>query len=146
MTPNITLKYPGAEDVKLEFGHAPDEKKKWLQQMILLPWATPQRLVGFVHPSAEKDVGESEFLLHATFAYYGSVGMKPIGPDKLQAVEGPKILLPYDLISPVDVRIYSCPSAIWLRDQDERFQELFTGLAMQQINPPQVIVPPAILP
>lgn len=142
--PQIILKHPDSEDVLIEFDHL-DRDRKWLKHMVLLPWTTPQRLVGFVHPAAEKLVGTGEFMLHAAFCYYGSVGMKPIGTEKLQAVEGPKILLPYDLISPVDVRIYSCPNAIWMRDQDERFRDLFNSLLMQQVNPPMVATPPSLV-
>lgn len=143
--PQIHLRHPDTESAVIEFDPM-DNKKPWVQRMVLLPWTTPQRLLGFVHPAADKDVGHKPFLLHGAFAYYGSVGMQQIAPDKIRAVEGPKILLPYDLITPVDVQIYTCPMVIWIREQNERFQELFGSLLMQQMNPPRIEIPSPATP
>lgn len=144
MNPSITLKHAPAEPITLEFDIL-DRERTWLKYMVMLPWMTPQRMVGFVHPAAEPYINGTPFVLHGAFVYYGSVGMQQVAEGRMQVAEGPKILLPYDLISPVDVQVHTCPSVIWVRDQSDHFQSLFNSLLMQQVNPPRIELAPGPL-
>lgn len=142
-SPSLTLKVPGAEDLALTIGRL--GSKKYLQHAVLLPWTTPQRLFGFIHPEQEKLINKEPITLFGALAYYGSVGMQQVGADKMRAVEGPKLLLPYDLIAPVDVVLYSCPAVIWIRDQSEAFQQLFDQVLLQTIDPPRIEAPGSLV-
>lgn len=142
-SPSLTLKVPGAEDLKLVLSRL--GSKQYLQHAVLLPWTTPQRLFGFIHPAQEANINKEPITLFGALAYYGSVGMQPVGQDKMRAVEGPKLLLPYDLISPIDLVLYSCPSAIWLRDQSDGFREMFDQILLQTVDPPRIAAPGSLV-
>jgi len=115
-----------------------DRKHEWLDHVVLIPWAAPQRLIGFVHPDAK--VGREPFMLHRACMYNAQHALQQAGENQLRVVEGPKIVLPYDVIAPMDVRIYNCPSAIWMRDQVPAARDLFASMLLQ-IHAPSKIVP-----
>jgi hypothetical protein len=113
-----------------------DKEHAWLDHVILLPWVAPQRLIGFIHP--ENDPEKGPFVLHSACMYNAQHGLQPVGPAQTRVVEGPKIVLPYDLISPMAVRIYRCPSAIYMRDQDKNTRDLFAAMLIQVLAPTKI--------
>ncbi len=114
-----------------------DKKTPWLANVVLLPWAAPHRLLGFVHSRAEP--GKESFVLHAAFSYVAQMAVQQVAETKLRAVPGPRIALPYDLISMVDVEVHQCPTVIWAKKQGPDFREFLTQLLRQQIFPPMGI-------
>lgn len=141
----ITLKHPGAEDHIIKLDPLSIRDEKWMERVLLLPWTTPQRSIGFIHPEAEKDIGEKPFVLYATFSYYASVGMQPVTDNKMRVVEGPKAVLPVDLVAPIDMHIgKNCPTWMFLREQGTPWKVLLKDMILKQITPePLIEAPPA---
>lgn len=140
----IILEYPDVENVEIIFDPLEVRSKKWMKQLVMLPWTTPHRYIGFVHPEAEKDIGVRPFKLHASFMYMASIGMQPVrqGGDQVRIVEGPKAILPIDLVAPFDMMVNaSCPSWAFIRDQGDAWQGLVATLMLQTLMPP-VVQPP----
>ena len=141
-SPSIKLSHAGSEDVVIKFDYL-DRKNEWIKHVVLLPWTTPTRLVGFVHPDAEKHIGNAPFTLFAAFSFYSQVMMQPQGKG-VAVSEGPKLILPYEMMSPLDMHIgATCPSWVFLREQAQAVQELFTALLLQNILPKQIEEAPA---
>lgn len=134
----IVLSHLGKPDHILDLDPLVLRDGKWINRVLFLPWSTPQRLIGFVHPDADDDVGSKSFMLHAAYAYYGQVAVQQVDATKLRVVEGPRVVIPYDLISPLDIHIGTCPSWVWVREQSAEAIELFKRLLLQQIMPPVV--------
>ncbi len=114
-----------------------DRKHTWMDQAVLVPWTAPHRLFGWVHPDAKPET--EPFVLHGAFIYVGTVGMQQVDSTKVRAVEGPKLLLPYDMISQVDMDIYRCPSLVWMRKQGAEMRELFVSLVSMHVLPKSMI-------
>jgi hypothetical protein len=114
-----------------------DHEHGWLEHVVLLPWFAPQRMIGFIHPNVHPEGGEP-FMLHSALMYNAQHGLQPTNGNQMRVVEGPKICLPYDLISPVDIRIYRCPSAIYMRDQAKQMRDLFASMLLQILAPTSI--------
>lgn len=130
--PYVQLKHEGHDDVRLVLDEL-DRKNKWMENVALLPWATPHRLVGFVHPKAKP--GKESFVLHAAFVYVAQLAVQQVSETQLRAVPGPRIALPYDLISAVDIEVHACPTILWAREQADEFKSYLTQLLRQQLFP-----------
>lgn len=115
-----------------------DRKDTWMEHAVLVPWATPDRLFGWVHPAAKP--GNEHFMLHAAFIYKASVGMQRVDENRLRVVEGPRMLLPYDLISRVDIDIFHCPSLIWMKRQGPEMKKIFSDFVKQHVMPRSELV------
>lgn len=150
--PHILLNHVSADgrdrgEVKIELDEL-DRRNTWLKHVVLLPWTTPQRLIGFVHPAAE--VGSEPFTLHTAYTFVGGLQVQQMPNGKVGVVPTPRLTLPYELVTPVDIRIYHCLSAIWVKEQAQDFQDFIAALMRQQFFPPVVEVakpqdmPPAI--
>jgi hypothetical protein len=83
-------------------------------------------------------VGQEPFVLHAACMYNANHALQPVNGNQMRVVEGPKITLPYDLIDPMNIRIYRCPSAIFLADQTPKARELFASMLIQVLAPTQI--------
>lgn len=141
----ITLKHPGAEDIVLDFDPLIARKGEWLKYVLILPWTTPQRTIGFIHPQAEADIDVKPFKLFAAFSYYASVGLQPTGSDnKMRVVEGPKAVLPVDLIAPIDLTVgKNVPTWMFLRDQSDDWKAIISAMMSQTlVGPSKVEAPP----
>lgn len=145
----ITLTHPGAEEVVLEFEALAMRSNKWLDRVILLPWTTPNRTIGFIHPDAEKDLGVSTVRIFAAFSYLASVGMQPAGADTMRVIKGPTAVIPVDLVAPLDIHVGAmCPSWVFLREQNEDWKILMTDMLKKQLcgDSEIQVVPPAAMP
>lgn len=142
--PTVTLAHPDSKDVIVKFDPL-DREMSWTKHLLFLPWTSPTRMLGFVHPDAEKDIGIKPFMLYGTFIYMGSVGFdKPDNSGRTRVLQGPKLVLPYDMITPVDIHIgSSCSSWMFIRDQNETFQKLITTLILQIVMPSKIEAPPS---
>lgn len=141
----ISLTHPNEPEIILDFEPLTANKGEWLKHVVLLPWTTPTRLVGFVHPAAEKDIDVAPFTLFAAMSYYASVGMQPLegNNNKIRIVEGPKAVLPVDLIAPADIRIGSrVPSWMFLRDQSEDWVNIMKAMFMKTLVVSEIEAPP----
>lgn len=142
--PFITLKHAppspdpfGAESVADEFVvfDEMDRKNTWIEQAVILPWSAPQRLFGWVHSKANLAGG---YVLHGAYAYIGQPSMQPIGPDRIRVVAGPRVLVPYEFLSQVDIDVHSSPMTLQLKKQAPEFQEFFINFVRQTIWPPKI--------
>lgn len=139
-SPSITLTHPAGDPIELVFDSL-DRTKPWLNHMVLFLWAIPRPVIGFIHPLdayEEEDEEGNLFMLQHTLEFHGVVGMQQAGPNSFQPVEGPKVLLPFSLISPLDIQVSSMQGSVWVRDQDERFKEVINALIMNFMCPPLV--------
>lgn len=116
-----------------------DRRNSWMQHVVLLPWTTPQRLLGFVHPDAK--IGKEPFVLHAAFMFTGGMTVQPVKDGRVAVIPNPQLVLPYELISVVDVRIHHCPSSIHMVDQAPEFQQFIAGLMRRHLFPPILEAP-----
>ncbi len=141
----IILTHPDSKDHIIDLNPLAMRDGKWIERVVLLPWTTPQRSIGFIHPDAEKDIDVKPFVLFATFSYYASVGMQPVAEGKLRVVEGPKAILPVDLVAPIDMRIgKNCPTWLFVREQGKEWQKILVEMLLKQITPePLIEAPPA---
>lgn len=114
----VTLRHPGAENRVLSLALDDDA---WLERLLLVP-LQPHRLIGFVHPSADDLVGTRPFVLHAAFTFLSSIALRPEKPTTLRVIRGPQAIVPYEMISPVDVDVGVCTHWIWIRRQDDEFK------------------------
>lgn len=140
----ITLTHPQSDPVDIVFDPLSVRDGKWVERLVLLPWATPHRLVGFIHPNAEKDLGEKPIMLQACFYYMASVGMQPktASAGGITIAEGPKVIIPVDMIAPLDIMVgRNCPSWSFIRDQDVTWQKLFSSLILNLLMPAKVLEP-----
>jgi hypothetical protein len=148
-SPSVTLTHPESTEIVLKFDPL-DRELSWMKHLLFLPWTTPSRMIGFIHPDAEKDINVKPFMLFGTFSYIGSVGFdKPDASGQTRVLQGPKLVLPYDMITPLDIHVGAqCPSWIFVREQAEPFQKLMAALLMQIIAPPKVKVatPQLVIP
>jgi len=145
----ITLSHPDQEDVVLEFDVLAMRNNKWMERVLFLPWTTPHRTIGFIHPAAEVDLGVRPVRLFAAFAYLASIGTQPVGPDRMRVVKGPTAVLPVDLVAPLDMVINStCPSWVFLRDQGDAWKEMFGEMLKKQLcgDSQIAVVPPEAMP
>lgn len=133
----IELTAVGHAPVTLEI-NASDRDMAYMEHAVLLPWTTPQRTFGFVHPAEKHKVGTEPFTLFGALSFYASVGIQQVGPTAFRPVEGPKLLLPFELVSPLTLTVYDCPTAIWLSSQDELFKEMMHALLVQLVDPPRI--------
>lgn len=140
--PVITLKHEGAEDELVVFDEM-DRKNTWIEQAVILPWSTPQRLLGWVHSKANLAGG---YVLHGAFAYIGQPSMQPVGQDRVRVVAGPRIIVPYEFLSQVDIDIHSSPMTLQLKKQAPEFQEFFIDFVRRIIWPPKVELAPLDAP
>jgi len=102
---------------------------------------TPHRLIGFVHPAADQLVGSKPFLLHAAFASLSSIAMVAEAESRLRVVKGPHVIVPYYMISPLDVWIGVCSSWVWVRVQGKDWKGEVKKLLLAQISPEPVATP-----
>lgn len=141
----ITLKHPlpNGEDHIIKLDPLAMRDGKWLERVLILPWTTPTRMIGFIHPADEQNIDVNPFMLFATFSYYASVGMQPVGENKMRVAEGPKAVLPVDLVGPIDLRVgKNCPTWMFLRDQGDEWKNLLTEMLLKQIMPPPLVEAP----
>ena len=133
----IVLQSPGKDSVTIKVENT-DRDFSYLRHAVLLPWTTPQRILGFIHPADEEKVGRESFTLHSCFAFYASISVQQMGPNAFRPVEGPKMLLPFEMISPITLQVHECPTVIWMREQDLAFQEMMHILLTQLVDPPRI--------
>ena len=138
----IILQSAGHDPVTLNIGVT---TRSYLDHAVLLPWMSPQRALGFVHPADEEKIGKAPFTLHSSLAFYSSVGAQQVGANAFRPVEGPKMLLPWELISSLTIQVYDCPSAIFIREQDEAFKEMIHSLFVQLVDPPRIQAPAGVI-
>lgn len=116
-----------------------DRELEWMQYVVLLPWTAPQRVIGFVHPEAK--VGKEPFTLFSAHMYNAQHGIRSNGAGQIAVEEGPKLVLPYDLIGPIDMRIHRCPSSIHMKDQPKTMQAFFAQMILQVMAPTKIELP-----
>lgn len=143
--PYLTLEHPNADDVIVVFDEL-DREYTWIEHAVLLPWTTPQRLFGWVHPAAREAMRDG-FTLHSAYMYHGSYAIQQTSENSARFVAGPKALLPYEFMSAVDIAVESSPTTIWMRDQGPEIQGLFIELMKKLLFPSQIeVAGPAPLP
>lgn len=143
--PSIELVYPCAANVHITFDPL-DRERPWLKNLILLPWAIPRPVIGFVHPMDfydDEDELDIEFLLQHSLEFHGQVGIQQTSQNSYQPVEGPKVLLPFSLIAPIHIQVRNPPGVVWVEYQSEQFKEVMSTLIMNFYCPP--LVKPASL-
>lgn len=120
--------------------------RTYMKHLALLPWVLPQRMLGFIHPFDEANLVEMRepFTLHYAMLYFGGMQMQVVAGG-VKAAENPKVVVPFELMDPVNIRVYSCDGIIWLRDQSSRFQELFDSMLLGVLDPPVIEQPSGIL-
>lgn len=120
--------------------------RSYMKHLALLPWVLPQRMLGFIHPYDEDHLVETRepFTLHHAMLYFGGMQMQVVAGG-LKAVENPKVVVPFELVDAINIRVYSCDGIIWLRDQSPRFQDLFDNMLMGVLDPPVIEQPSGIL-
>jgi hypothetical protein len=132
--PYVTLKHDGAEDEIVVFDQM-DRKNTWIEQAVILPWSTPQRLLGWVHSKADLKGG---YVLHGAFAYIGQPSMQAVAQDRIRVVAGPRVVVPYEFLSQVDIDVHASPMTLQLKKQAPEFQEFFVDFIRRIIWPPKV--------
>lgn len=133
--PYIKLSHEGQEDEFIVFDPL-DRQFTWIDQAVLLPWSTPNRLFGWVHSAIDPRGG---FVLHGAFTFHASTAIQPIDQNKARFIPGPKALLPYEFISQVDIDIHTSPMTLWLKKQGPEFREFMVELVKKHVFPPPMV-------
>ena len=130
----ITLQHNGAEDHVITFDDQLLAADEWLERVLFLP-SMPQRVIGFVHPAADTLVGTRPFLLHAAFAFYSMVAMRPVPPHGMEVSKGPQMIVPYDMLSPIDLWIGECASWVWVHRQPPAWRDAMKIILLRNLLP-----------
>lgn len=142
--PTLKMTHNGEDELVIKFDPL-DRNMTWMDYAVLLPWTSPHRMFGWVHPKTDCS---KPFMLHGAFSFIGSIGFQPLPGDvgKGRFIPGPQALLPYDMISQVDMDIIHCPSIIWVSKQDEHFKLFFAAQVKRMIFPSVIEpAPPGLL-
>jgi hypothetical protein len=140
-TPSITLKYFDEPNLVINFDPL-DRARPWLEHMVLLLWTLPRPVIGFVHPmdvAVYEDDDNDYFTLQHALEFHGQVGLQPVDGG-FRPAEGPKVLLPFSLISPLEIVCNSSQGLVWVENQTEQFKEVMNSLIMNFYCPPMIKV------